>query len=293
MGSVIQILLQTLPMVGVMALSTLGITLTYRAANVANFAQSVLATMGAFTAAWMFRQWGVSPWLSLLGGVGVCFVVGWVIDVLVVGNLSTSSVGRVMITLGLILIFTAVTPMIFGVIPYDLQRFFPGNFDFEMGGRTFTMTRNGLFTFLFAGVVIAVVFAALNLTKWGLSVRATASNSTVAAMMGINTKRITAMSWAISSGCAALAAVLLGAQTTTVTTTMLVSVQSLALLSFVMGGLSSFHGPVIGAVLIPIVTALLGMISGLWANVFLYTLVLLVILLRPNGIFGKKTIEKV
>ena len=293
MGSVIQILLHNLFMVGVMALSTLGITLTYRAANVANFAQSVLATGGAFTAAWMFRQWGVSPWFALLGGMGVCFVIGWVIDVVIVGNLTSSAIGRVMITLGLILIFTATIPMIFGVIPYNFPRFFTGNIDFVMGGRDFTMTRNGLFTFLISGTVIAVIFIALHATKWGLSVRATASNSTVAAMMGINTKRITAMSWAISSACAALAAILLGAQTTNVTTTMLVSIQSLALLAFVMGGANSFYGPIVGAVLIPLVTAMLAMISGLWANVFLYTLVLLVILVRPNGIFGKKTIEKV
>jgi len=276
-----------------MALSTLGITLTFRAANVANFAQSVLATIGAFVAAWMFREWGASPWLALFGGIGVCFAVGGIIDMLIVGNLSTSSVGRVMITLGLILIFTAVTPMIFGMIPYNLPRFFPGNFNFYLGERSFTMTRNGLFTFGLAGGIIGLIFLALNLTKWGLSVRATASNATVASMMGVNTRRITAMSWAISSACAALAAVLLGAQTTVVNAEMLVSVQSLALLAFVMGGLSSFYGPVIGALLIPITTAMLAIISGLWANVFLYTLVLLVILLRPNGIFGKKTIEKV
>ena len=293
MESVIQVLLNTLFLIGVLSLSTLGITLTYKAANVANFAQSIVATVGAFTGAWLFMRAGVNPWLAALGGIGVCFVMGWVIDALIVSNMSTGAVGRVMITLGLILIFTAFLPLVFGMIPYEFPRFFSGNFNFSLGSMSFTVTRNGIFIFAVAAVVVGITFMALNLTKWGLSVRATASNTTVASMMGINTRRITAMSWAISSVAAALGAILLGSQTTNINALMLTSVQTLTLLAFVMGGYTSFYGPVIGAVMIPIAMSLLAMISGLWANVFLYTLVLLVILIKPVGIFGKKTIEKV
>ena len=293
MSSVIQILLNNLFMVGVMMLSTMGITLTYKTANVANFAQGIMATVGAFVAAYMFMRMGINPWLSALGGVVVCFVLGWLIDAIIMGRLSSGPVGRVMVTLGLILIISAIIPMAFGMIPYSFPRFFAGNFNWTMFGTDFTITRNGLFTFAVSVVVIAVIFVALYKTKWGLCVRATSSNSTVASMMGINTRHMTAMSWGISSACAALAAVLLAAQTTNVNANMMTVIATTSLLAFVMGGYTSFFGPVIGAMIIPTATVMLAMISGLWANVFLYTVVLLTILVKPVGIFGKKTMEKV
>lgn len=198
-----------------------------------------------------------------------------------------------MVTLGLIILITSFIPMVFGMIPYEFSRFLNGNLEFEIFGMALTLTKNGLFTFCIAVVVIAAVFAALNLTKWGLGVRATAANASVASLMGINTNRITAISWAISSACASLGAILYAAQSTNVSINMLASVQTASLLAFVMGGYTSFYSPVISAVIITVATALLALISGLWANVLLYVFVLLVILVRPNGIFGKKAVKKV
>ena len=290
---ILQILLNNLFMVGVLSLTTLGIALTYKSATVANFAQQTVATVGAFVAAYLFMRQGINPWLAALGGIGACFVIGWLIDALIVGKMTALRSGRIMIVIGLVLVISALTPLIFGMIPYQFPRFFTGNLTWEKFGASFTLTRNGLFTFIISAVVVAIVFIALNVTKWGLNVRATSADKTVAAMMGINTDRVTAMSWAISSACAALGAVLHSAQTTNVTTEMMVPVQTTALLAFVMGGFTSFYGPVIGAVIIPLAAALLALISGLWANVFLQVLVLLVILIKPMGLFGKKVAVKV
>jgi len=290
---ILQILLNNLFTVGVLMLTTLGIALTYKSATVANFAQQSVATVGAFLAAYLFMRQGVNPWVAALGGIAACFVLGWIIDALIVGKMTAARAGRIMIVIGLVLVIGALTPLVFGMIPYSFPRFFTGNLTWEKFGASFTLTRNGLFTFGVAVAVVTIVFTALNVTKWGLKVRATASDKTVAAMMGINTDRVTATSWAISSACAALAAVLHAAQTTNVTTEMMIPVQTTALLAFVMGGFTSFYGPVIGAIIIPLTAAMLALISGLWANVFLQTLVLLVILIKPIGLFGKKIAVKV
>jgi len=293
LASLFQIFLNSLFLIGVLSLSTLGITLTYKTASVANFAQGITATVGAFTAAFMLVRGGFNPWVAGLGGILICFVIGGAVDFLVVSRLKSGPVGRVMVTLGLILIITAFLPEIFGTIPYNFPRFFDGNFNFTLFGTNFTMTRNGLFIFITALAVIAIVFLALYKTKWGLMVRATASNSVVASMLGINTKRLTAISWAVSSAVAALAAVLLGSQTTNVNVDMLAVVGTNSLLALVVGGYTSFYGPVVGAVLIPTLLAMLAMISGLWANVLLYIVVLLVILIKPMGLFGEKTMDKI
>jgi len=291
--SIIQILLNNLYLVGVLALTTLGIALTFKTASVTNFAQSITATMGAYTAAYLYMRMGLPVGVAAVGGIASCFLLGLIIDAVIVRKMSSGGTGRVMITLGLIILISAFIPIIFGMVPYEFPRFLKDNINFTMFGTVFTITKNGLFTFGLAAVVIAIIFLALNMTKWGLGVRATAANATVSSMLGINTHFITAMSWAISSACGALAAILYAAQTTNVSSDMLGSIQSTSLLAFVMGGYTSFYGPVIGAVLIPVATALLAMISGLWANVFLYVLVLLTILIKPMGIFGKKTVEKV
>lgn len=293
MASMFQIFLNSLFLIGVLALSTMGITLTFKTAGVANFAQGIVATVGAFTAAFMFMRAGFNPWVAGFGGIAVCFVMGWAVDYLIVSRLKSGPVGRVMVTLGLILIVSALIPMIFGTIPYTYPRYFAGILEFGLFGNDFTVTQNGLFIFLTAMGVIAIVFLALYRTKWGLSVRATASNPIVASMMGINTKRLTAISWAVSSALAALAAVLLGSQNTNVHIAMLDVVGTNALLALVIGGFTSFYGPIIGAIIIPTLLAMLAMISGLWSGVLMYSVVLLIILIKPEGLFGKKTMDKI
>jgi len=293
MAFIFQVFLNSLFLIGVLCLSTMGITLTYKTAGVANFAQGIVATVGAFTAAFLFMRAGFNPWVAGLGGIVLCAGIGFAVDFFVVSRLKSGPIGRVMVTLGLILIVSALIPIIFGTVPYTYPRYFTGLVEFSLFGHDFTITQNGLFIFVTAVVVIGIVFTALYKTKWGLSVRATASNPIVANMMGINTKRITAISWAVSSALAALAAVLLGSQNTNVQIAMLDVVGTNALLALVIGGFTSFHGPVIGAIIIPTLLAMLAMISGLWANVLMYTVVLLIILIKPDGLFGKKTMEKI
>lgn len=293
MANFFQIFLNNLHLVSVLALTTLGLALTYKTANTTNFAQSILSTAGAFTAAYIVTKFPVNGWVATIGGVLACFLVGVFIDAVIIRRASAGASSRVMITLGLIILFSASIPLIFGMIPYEFVRFFSGNFSFGLLGVNFTITKNAVFIFCASVVVIAVVFMALYLTKWGLGVRATASNMSVASMMGINTNRITAVSWGVSSACGALAAIFYSSQTTNVSVDMLATVQSSSLLAFVLGGYTSFYWPVVGAVIIPIATILLSMISGLWANALLYILVLLTILVRPMGLFGKETIKKV
>ena len=293
MTSVIQILLHSLTDIGILALFTLGITLTFKTAGVANFAQGIVATLGAFIAAYMLTRAGINPWLSALGGIVFCFIFGWAVDFLIISKMKGGPMGRIMVTLGLILIVNAFIPMIFGMIPYNYPRYFPGVLEFTMFGARFTMPRNSLFIIAVATGVIGLTFLALHKTKWGLTMRATASNPVISAMMGINTKRLTALSWAVSSAVASLSAILFASQRTSVDAAMLDTTGTLALLALVVGGITSFYGPIVGAVIIPILLSLMAMIDGLWANVMMYSAVLLIILVRPHGLFGKKTMEKI
>lgn len=293
MQSIIQIFFSNLYLVAAMALTTMGIALTFKTAKSVNFAQAITATAGVFTAAAVISKLGASPWIALFVGIGVCFLIGLFFDAVIIRHTSSTAVGRIMVTLGLIIIVTALIPLVFGMIPYEYFRYFTGNVDFTLFGMAFTVTKNSLFSISVAALVIGGIFSALYFTKWGLGIRATASNKNVAAMMGINTHRMTALSWAISSACGGLGAILFASQTSIVDVGMLGSVQISSLLSFVLGGDITFYGPVIGSIIIPIIRSGAALISGVWSPVILYVIILLVILVRPQGLFGKSAKKKV
>ena len=288
---IFQLILNNLYLIGVLALSTIGITLTFITANATNFAQAITSTIGAYTAGLLVRDYGGNPWVAMVVGVLVCFTIGVVIDAVIVRHVGIA--GRAMVTIALIVIITAGIPLVFGTIPYNFPRFFKDQVNFTLFGMEFNVTQNALFVLGLSAVVIAIIFAALHLTKWGLGVRGTASNMYVASMMGVNTNLMTALNWGISCACGALAAILQASQTQVISITMLGAVQANSLLAFVMGGYTSFYGPVIGAAFIPILHSLMAFINGLWASALLYILVMLVILIKPAGLFGKAVQKKV
>lgn len=290
--NLLQTILSNLHQIGVLALSTLGIALTYKTANATNFSQAITATIGAYMAAFLVRDAGCNPFLAMLCGILLCLILGVVIDAVIVRHVGGGG-GRAMVTIALIVIFNAGIPLVFGTIPYNYPRFFKGQVEFSLFGMQFNVTKNALFVLGLSMAVILLIFAALHFTKWGLGVRGTSSNMYVAAMMGVNTNLMTALSWGISSACGALAAILLGSQTQVVSTTMLGMVQSNSLLAFVLGGFNTFYGPVIGAIIIPIIHSLMAFISGIWASALLYIVVMLVILIKPAGLFGKAVQKKV
>ena len=288
-----QILINNLHIIGILSLSTLGITLTFKTAGVANFAQGITATVGAFVASYMWMRQGFNPWISGVAGVGSTFLLGAVVDFFVVSRMKSGPIARIMVTLGLIMIVTAFIPMFFGMIPFNYPRYFAGVSSFNLLGMMFTIPNNSIFISLTTIGVLAITFLCLHKTKWGLKVRATASNAVVAGMMGVNTKALTALSWGISSSFAALAAVLYASHRTSVDIEMLGLVSTNSLLALVVGGFTSFYGPIAGAVIIPVVLAISASISGLFSSVIMYAFILVLILVRPHGLFGKKTMDKI
>ena len=292
MADILQLILNNIYLIGILALSTLGITLTFKTVNVANFSQSITSTVGAYAAAFLMRELGAGVWLSTVGGVALSFVIGFIIDAVIIRNIAGGS-GRIMVTIGLIVLITAAIPLIFGTIPYNFSRYFDGSIDFTLFGMPLYVNKNSLFIFITSAVIILAIFAALRFTKWGLGVRGTASNAYVAAMMGVNTDLMTAFSWAVSSACGALAAIFCASQTTSVSITMLANIDANSLLAFVVGGIPSFYGPALGAAVIPILLVFFALINGLWANSMLYILVMLLVLIKPEGLFGTKVLKKV
>lgn len=290
MSIFIQIILNSMETGGIYALAALGIILIFRTSNTTNYAQGTISMFNAFIATYILIGTGLPAYAVAVIGMLSAFLVGVLVDRIVIARAQkVNPVAKQIITLGLIMIFLGLAPMIFGTDPLQFPRFIYGNHTI-MGA---TISYNAIVNIIVGIVIMGFLFLMLQKSKWGLSVRATASNDVVARMMGIPTSLITMGSWAIAAALGTLAALML-APTSSVNLSMMDGVQIIALLACVLGGFQTFYGPVIAAYIIGFASNFISFyISSIWSDSILYLLILATMLFRPNGLFGKKIVKKV
>lgn len=300
--SFFQGLIDSINNICVLALATTGIVLIYKTSTTTNFAQGMMASTGAFVAAVVIGSLASKANLSKLwimtlasiSGAITSFIMGLLIDIFIIRKARmVTPVGKQMITMGLVLVISGLLPVIFGVIPIELPRFEYGNYDFSLFGLALTIPKHFVYSIIITVILLGALFIALQTTKWGLGVRATASNEMVASMLGVNTKLITALSWAIAGALGGVAAILLAPLQQNVTVGLMVPVQVNGFMASVLGGFGNFTGPLIGSTIMPLLSSMFTYFNSLWQGVIVYSLVLLIVLVKPQGLLGKKVAKKV
>lgn len=295
MGSLLEVILRSVEYGSIYAFAAFGIILIYRTSFTTNFAQGVIGMFSTFVVAKFMIEFGANIWVGTLVGIVSAILMGIVIDLIIMRNSKkVSVVGKQIITLGILMIITGLTPIVFGVYPFTLPRFIPSGFAEILGA---TISYNALFNIFLTVVVMLVMLYVLMKTKVGLAIRATASNESTARLMGIPTKTVTMLSWAIAAAMSLLAGVM-AAPFGTVTVTFMNDVQISAFMALVLGGFSTFQGPVIAAFLISILTNLFQVylpagLGTVWGKPLVYVLSLVFLIFKPQGLFGKKVVKKV
>lgn len=306
-----QIILDSFSESAVLMLVTLAVVLIFKTSTTTNFAQGTISTMAAFFMAAFTNgkvadgtsvlSYGVLPLIiSILVGIVSAFTTSLLIDKLLLRKARFKNpAGTQMITMGVVLLLTGLVSVVLSergqyyAIPIikGSQKLFGLN-----------ITNHAILLILLAAFIIAVIFVLLQKTKWGLGVRATAANEIMADAMGVNTHSITAITWGLAGALGAVAAIFYAPiaikENAINIATLMIIMQVDALLALVVGGITNFYGPVVVAFFIPVTRAIIAVaLSPLkltaWANAFLYVIILLVILLFPNGVFGKKRVKKV
>lgn len=283
-------------------LATLAVTLIFKTSYTTNFAQGVISAFGAYVVAQMMYSAGISVWAALPVGVIVGMAMGVFVDVGIIRNgRNVNALGKQIITMGLVTVLVGLIPIIFSVdgleakpamplIPLDKQT--P-----QILGVSWTY--NTLAALGITIVIVVLIFVLLYKSKWGLGVRATAANEYVAGMMGINTRAITAISWAIAGGIGAVSAVMLAWNSNALSSVFMTTIQVNAFLACILGGFGTFFGPVIAAVILCLLTSVIGLLGwdisffGSYKEAIVYILALIIVLIKPEGIFGKRTVKKV
>jgi branched-chain amino acid transport system permease protein len=293
-----QIFLQTfinsLQNIAIYSMATIGIVLIFRTSVTTNFAQGMLGTFSAFFTANFALYHGMSFWLAMVLGAVIAFCFGFLIDAGIIRQgWQVNAAGRQMITMGLMMIFYAIMPVIYVTITTrtpNIPKFTYENLEFSFFGQELYITEHALICVVTALIGLSILFALLKFTKWGMGLRATASNETVAQMMGINTKLITGVTWGIAGFFVAIAA---SSTAMSLNAGMMGTVQIYGFLACVLGGVSSFWAPIAGCVLIPLFLNYSAVLSPKWAGLISFILIMLIILVRPNGLFGKRFVKKV
>ncbi len=295
-------------------ITVLAITLVFKTSTTTNFAQTTIATFGGYLVAKLGYEHNINIWLSLVIGLVVCLLMGLFIDTCIIRRAkAANAVSKQIITMGFTYVLLSLISVVMQIREADgsiIQQnpatvFLPLTnadttaYGFKIGQITYYW--NTLICVGIAAILIAVFFVLVYKTKFGLGVRMTASNETTAQMMGVNTHLITAFSWSFATMLGCFACVFLNTTTGSLNTSIMTSVQLMAFLACVVGGFNTFWGPAVATVIIWLLGALVNLIGSvpsisditMWKDVIVYGVAMILVLIKPSGLFGKAVRKKV
>lgn len=272
------------------ALAALGLVLIFRTSDVINFAQGEIAMFNAFVAYRMLEKTG-SYWLSVIGAVLFAAAFGWLIErIFLRPAVRASIISKVIITMGVLMMVQGLAVLAFGTEDYYMRKAVEGE-NFNWFG--VIVQPNAI---LIIGLIIAIVVSfnyLLNHTKLGIAIKTTAENDTTARLMGIPVGKVYSLSWMIATSLGALAGILV-APKTQVSISMMADIHMKSFIAAVVGGFSSFMGPIAGGFIIGIADNLVGYYLSLdWKTVIVFGILIVTLVLKPEGLFGKPMRKKV
>ncbi|MCL1912256.1 MAG: hypothetical protein FWG13_08625, partial [Leptospirales bacterium] len=176
-----QTFLNSLQNIAIYSMATIGIVLIFRTSITTNFAQGMMGTFAAFFASnlVLYVRPDMPFWIAIAIGALISFCIGFAIDAGIIrqGRFVTPF-GKQMITMGIMMIFYAIMPPLFVSITTrtpNIPRFSYNNIEFSFLGQSLYITEHAFVCVVTAFIGLSVLFAVLKFTRWGISLRATAS----------------------------------------------------------------------------------------------------------------------
>lgn len=287
----IQIIISGMITGSLYALAGLGLVLIFKTSDIVNFAQGEMAMFNTFVAYTFITATGIPYIPAFFLTVLFAAAMGFVIQKIIIKPLQKSPLISTMIaTLGLIMIINGVAGNLFG---FETKEF-PKMIDMKninIGG--IIIDPNSLMTIGVTLLIMGILFYYFNYTMEGLAIRGAAQNTEAAKLMGISVNKVITKTWIISAMISAVAGMLI-APTTFLDINMMADVHLKSFSAAVLGGFNTFTGPVIGGFILGIAENIFGMyISITWKSVFSFALIVVMLIVRPNGLLGTRYKRKV
>ncbi len=271
----------------------LALVLIYRATEVINFAQGELA-MATTYIAYQLNLWGLSYWAAFFLTLVIAFVLGVVIQLVVIRPVQHKSViAVVIVTVGLFILIDGLVAWKWGA---DLK-FMPAPFGttvYHVGGVAFS--RQDVGVLLVSILSVIVLWLLFQFTKLGLAMRAAALRPAAASLVGVRVNWMLALGWGLASVLGAVSG-LMTEPTQFLQPTMMQAILLYAFAAAVLGGLESPAGAVIGGLVLGVFLNLLGQYVGFATSELrlpiAFAVLLGVLLLKPTGLFGRRQVRRV
>ena len=284
-----QLVVSTILLGGLYALIAVGLTLIFGVMRVVNFAHGEFLMLAMYAAFWAFTLLHFDPYLTLFVSLPLFFAVGWLsYRVIMRPVIHASHNVQVFTTVGLSILLQNLALVLWTADARFLRTDYY-TVVLRLGGAVFNLAQTVAFGI--AVIATAALFAFLRWSYTGKIMRATAQDPQVAALMGIDTGRIYALTWAVGITCVGAAGVLL-APIYPVYPTAGLQFVLIAYIAVVLGGLGNMAGALIAALLIAAVEVIGSYTIGTaWKEVLYLMLFILILVVRPAGLFGQRGAE--
>jgi branched-chain amino acid transport system permease protein len=293
MDRFIQLALSGIANGAIFALVALGFVLIYKSSDVINFAQGELLLIGAYLTYAMVEQFGLWWPAGVIIAVVLAAIVGVLIEQLVLRPLIGEPViSVIMVTIGLSSLLRAIVGAIWGTTPRPAPQFLPTDTVTVLGANVGV---DRIWAFGLAITLFIILTLFFRYSREGIAMRAVADDQQAALSMGISVKKVWAVAWAIAAITAAVGGILLMSIFGGVSGT----IARVGLIVFpvvILGGLDSIPGAIIGGLIIGLLQSFAGgYLPPEWGlgEVVPFIVLLLILLVRPYGLFGQRIIERV
>ena len=285
-------LINGLSLGSIYALIALGYSMVYGIILLLNFAHGDVIMVGAYMSWFVMNQLGLGPVTAVCATILTCTLLGVVIEKIAYTPLRSAPRISLLITAIGVSFFLEYTTMYF-VSP--TPRTFPamfGDVAVTVGG--IVINGQQMLILGITAVLMVILTYIVQKTKTGKAMRAASFDTETAELMGINSDRIISITFGIGSALAAVAGVLVGIYYNSIDPLMGIMPGLKAFVAAVLGGIGILPGAVVGGLILGVVEALVsGFISSTFRDAAAFAILILVLLVRPAGIFGKNTKEKV
>ena len=276
---------------GVYALMASGLTLIFGVMRIINVGHGALVVLGAYLSFAVWRSLHLDPFVTLLVTMPVMFGLGVVLEMVFIRPLkSDRDALSVLVTYALALGIEGVLGYVFTTNYVQLHAWYD-TASFPVG--SFRVTYVYLIGFLLCLLILGALFFTLYRTTFGASIRATMLNRTAAQLIGIDVERVSALAFGIGMATAAAGGVVFGI-TNAFNPGSHYDLISRLLTIIVLGGLGSLRGAIIAALVMLVsedITAVV--ISPVWASFVFFVILVVVLLFRPQGLYGVRVRDRI
>ncbi|WP_216829845.1 branched-chain amino acid ABC transporter permease [Alkalihalobacterium elongatum] len=287
-----QILVSGLIFGCIYGLAALGLVLIYKTTDIVNFAQGEMAMVTTFVSFVFLTQFELGYFISFILALLFGAIFGTVVHQLIMKRVqSAPHLNQIVVTLGLFMIFNGAAGLIWGHKPTGYPQAIQGN-SIQIGN--VFITPNEIFVIVLTIVLMLIFFVLFRFTKIGLAMRASSQDIKASQLMGIKVTTVFTATWAVGAILGGVAG-MMTAPITFLDTHMMADVLIMAFAAAVLGGFVSLPGALIGGIIIGIFGNLISYyIAPEMKLVYTFLLIIIVLYIRPQGIFGgTQTVKKV